>query len=803
MPAHHRRTSGAQNPPTDPDPAITSSTQRTAVPPAGDTEVSLAIGGMTCGACAALIQRRLNGIEGVEAKVNYASERARVILPPDTSMQRLVDEIEGAGYSAEPVSDLAPPDDAAEADRRVRFLGRRLLVSALLFMPLCDLSIIFWLFPAMRFSGWQWLLIVVAAPVLTWAAWPFYRAAIRGARHGSSTMDTLVSLGILSATCWSLYAMFWRDTATTPRSALFVIFHQTGGAIYLDVAAGVTTFLLAGRYFEAWSRRRTGNALRSLAEVGAKDVALVDATGREHRIPVGELAVGDRFVARPGETLATDGEVLAGQSTIDRSLMTGESLPLDVGPGDRVVGGTVSVGGRLVIRATKVGADTQLAQMLRLVEDAQNEKAAVQRLADRISGIFVPAVLVIALVTLFAWLLAGGSSEQAFSAALSVLIIACPCALGLATPTALLVATGRGASLGIFFKGYQALEASQQVDTVVLDKTGTVTLGDMAVTDAQGAPGVSRTELLRWAGALEQASEHLLARAITAAALQEIGDLPPVDEFVSLPGLGARGVIEGHAVSIGRLDLLGPHETGIPGSLAARCAEWEALGRTAVLVGRDGEVVGALAVADTVRPTAAAAVQELRALGLHCILLTGDNEATAHAVGAAIGIGDVVAGALPADKFALIRRLQSEGHAVAMVGDGVNDGPALVCADLGLAVGSGTDVAINAADLIIVRDDLRVVATAIALARQTLKTIRGNLAWAFAYNVAAIPLAACGLLNPLIAGAAMAFSSAFVVWNSARLRHFSNPGAVARPEDRRAPGIPVIPVIPGTRTVGV
>ncbi len=762
--------------PRDSDTTITTSTEDTAVPTMETTEVSLFISGMTCGACAALIQRRLNALDGVEASVNYASERARVVLPSDTSIQYLVDEIEAAGYSAEPVYNLAPPDDTAEADRRVRFLGRRLLVSALLFMPLADFSLLFWLFPAMRFPGWQWLLIVLAAPVLTWAALPFYESAIRGARHGTSTMDTLVSLGILSATSWSIYAMFWRDTAAVPRSVSFVIFHQADGAIYLDVAAGVTTFLLAGRYFEAWSRRRTGNALRSLAAVGAKDVVLVDATGHEHRIPISELTVGDRFVVRPGETIATDGEVVTGESTIDRSLMTGESLPLDVAPGDEVVGGTITVGGRLVIRATKVGTDTQLAHMLRLVEDAQNEKAAVQRLADRISGFFVPAVLVIALVTLLTWLLVGGSPEEAFSAALSVLIIACPCALGLATPTALLVATGRGASLGIFFKGYQALEASQQVDTVVLDKTGTVTQGNMTVTDVRTASGISRTALLRWAGALEQASEHLLARVITAAALEELGTLPTVDKFVSLPGLGARGVVEGHEVSVGRLHLLGLPQTEVPGSLAAQCAEWEALGRTAVLVGCDDAVVGALAVADTVRPTAPLAVQELHALGLHCILLTGDNEATGQAVGAAIGVGDVIAGALPADKVALIRHLQSEGHAVAMVGDGVNDGPALVCADLGLAVGSGTDVAINAADLIIVRDDLRVVATAIGLARQTLKTIRGNLAWAFAYNVAAIPLAACGLLNPLIAGAAMALSSAFVVWNSARLRHFSDPG---------------------------
>jgi heavy metal translocating P-type ATPase len=467
-------------------------------------------------------------------------------------------------------------------------------------------------------------------------------------------------------------------------------------------------------------------------------------------------------VVRPGETVATDGEVVFGHSAIDRSAMTGESLPVDVAPGDRVVGGTVAVGGRLVVRATKVGLDTQLAHMVRLVEDAQNEKAAVQRLADRISGVFVPAVLVVAVATLAGWLLSGGNAEHAFSAALSVLIIACPCALGLATPTALLVASGQGARRGIFFKGYQALEVSRQVDTVVLDKTGTVTEGRMAVAAVEGAPGTDRTELLRWAGALEQASEHLVARAIAGTARQELGALPPVERFVALPGLGARGTVDGHEVSVGRAELFAGSSAPAPAGWAARCAEWEALGRTAVLVGCDGAVVGAVAVADTVRPSAAAAVRELQALGLHCVLLTGDNESTARTVGVAIGVTDVVAGALPADKVAVVRRLQREGRSVAMVGDGVNDGPALACADLGLAIGSGTDVAINAADL-------RVVPAALVLARRTIKTIRGNLAWAFAYNVAAIPLAACGLLNPLIAGAAMALSSGFVVWNSSRL----------------------------------
>ena len=730
---------------------------------------------MTCGACAALIQRRLNALDGVEANVNYASERARVVRPASMTVEMLVDAIESAGYSAE-VADAAIPDEAsAEDDLRVRFLGRRLLVAALLFMPLCDLSLIFSLIPVTRFPHWQWLMVALAAPVVTWAAWPFYRAALRAARHGASTMDTLVSLGILAATGWSLYAMFWQDTTRSATPAVNVIFRHAGGAIYLDVAAGVTTFLLAGRFFEAWSRRRTGNALRSLAAVGANDVSVLDAAGSERRVPIDALVVEDRFVVRPGETVATDGEVVSGAAGLDRSVMTGESVPVDVAPGDPVIGGTVAVGGRLIVRATKVGADTQLAHMIRLVEDAQNQRAAVQRLADRIAAYFVPTVLAVSGITLAAWLLAGGSREEAFSAALSVLIIACPCALGLATPTALLVATGRGASLGIFFKGYQALEASRQVDTIVFDKTGTVTQGIMAVADLLPTSGIDRSELLRVAGAVEQASEHPAARAITELALNELGSLPVVEDFAGLPGLGARGVVDSRQITIGRLDLLGISEIEVPGELTRRCIEWEAEGQTAVFVSRDDTVIGAIGMADTIRASAAGAVQQLQqALGLHCILLTGDSELTARSVAASIGINDVVARALPTDKVDLIRRLQSEGHSVAMVGDGVNDGPALVAADLGLAVGSGTDVALNAADLIIVRDDLRVVATAVGLARRTLKTIRGNLAWAFGYNVAAIPLAACGLLNPLIAGAAMALSSAFVVWNSSRLRHFSD-----------------------------
>jgi P-type Cu+ transporter len=716
----------------------------------------------------------------VEARVNFASERATATLPAGLPVERLIAEITATGYTATVPPETGPSADGREeAEARVRSLRRRLFVSALLFMPLCDTSIAFSVAPNLRFPGWQWLMVALAAPVVTWAAWPFYRAAVRAARHGMSTMDTLVSLGIISSTLWSLYAMFWRDSSRVSQSILFMLVHRSAGAIYLDVAAGVTTFVLAGRYFEAWSRQRSGNALRALAAVGAKDVGVIDATGFERRRPVASLAVGDRFIVRPGETVATDGEVVFGQSAVDRSVLTGESQPLDVAQGDMVVGGTVSTSGRLVVRATKVGRDTQLAQMLRLVEHAQNEKAAVQRLADRVCNVFVPAVLLVALGTLAAWLLLGYQSQQAFTAALSVLVIACPCALGLATPAALYVAAGEGAQAGIFFKGYRALEASKEVDTVVLDKTGTLTEGKMKVTDIASAPGTDPSTLLRWAGALEQASEHPVAVAIAARATATLGPLPEVHSFVATPGLGAEGMVEGHRITIGR-----PSSESAPSDVATQAAAWERQGQTAVLVWCDGAVVGSLAIADTMRISAVPAVQRLQQLGLRCVLMSGDNEVTAQAVADSLGITDVVAEALPGDKVNVIRRLQAEGHSVAMVGDGVNDGPALVAADLGLAVGSGTDVAINAADLIVVRDDLRAVATAIDLSRRTLRTIHGNLIWACVYNAAAIPLAAFGLLNPLIAAAAMALSSGFVVWNSSRLR------SVATPHTRRARPVP-------------
>jgi Cu+-exporting ATPase len=762
-----------------------------------DSEVALAIGGMTCGACVARVERALNRLDGVAAQVNYATERATVTLPGDLPVQRLLDQVAAAGYTAELVGpDLhAATAGVEDLDRRVRSLRRRLFLAAALFMPLCDLSIAFSVFPILRFPGWQWLMVALAAPVVSWAAWPFYQAAVRNARHGATTMDTLVSLGILAATGWSLYAMFAIDSSAHT-SLLFGLGRGSGGGIYLDVPAGVTTFLLAGRYFEAWSKRRSGDALRALAAVAARDVAVLDAAGREQRRPVAELFVGERFVVRPGETVATDGEVISGQSALDRSVMTGESQPVDVGPGDTVLGGTVSLTGRMVVQAQKVGRETQLGQMLSLVEHAQNEKAAVQQLADRVSSVFVPTVLLLALGTLIAWRLTGHPASAAISAGLSVLIVACPCALGLATPAALLVASWAGARQGIFFKGYSALEASREIDTVVLDKTGTLTEGQMTLSDLQAVAGVDQSELMRLAGALERASEHPVARAIAAAAEHWVKALPEVDAFVALPGIGACGSVEGHEIYIGRAEARGGQIDGgqvpggqldaLPPDLSERCSEWEGLGRTVVAVRRDGAVIGALALADTVRASAAPAIGQLHALGLRCILLTGDNDTTARAVGESIGVDEVIAGALPAEKVAVIRRLQREGHCVAMVGDGVNDAPALAAADLGLAVGSGTDAAINAAEVILVRDDLCVVAAAIKLARRTLTTIKGNLAWAFLYNLAAIPVAALGLLDPLVAGAAMGLSSSFVVWNSSRLRRGTPDAALSEPRGGRS-----------------
>ena len=743
-------------------------------------EMELSIGGMTCAACAARVEKKLNAIDGVTATVNLATERATVTVPAAVPAQQLVDAVEQAGYhaemlgggageaGAEPGAAAGTGTDAA----RVADLRRRLIVALVLFIPLSDLSVLWSLFPWSRFPGWQWVLIAVAAPVVGWCAWPFHQAALRNARHLSVSMDTLVSLGITASCGWSLYAMFVLDRGQVGLSAGYLLLHASGGGIYLEVAASVTTFLLAGRVYEAKARRDAGDAMRELAAAGAQEACVLEPDGTERQVPAAELRVGQRFVVRPGERIAADGEVEFGQSAVDRSMMTGESVPADAAEGDMVAAGTVVVSGRLVVRAVKVGRDTQLAHLVALVEQAQSQKAAIQRLADRICGVFVPAVLVASGLTLAGWLLAGSPVERAFSAALAVLIIACPCALGLATPAALMVACGRGAQLGIFIKRYEALEASRAVDTVLLDKTGTVTTGGMAVTSVLTADGVGREVLLRLAGAVEQASEHPVAVAISAAARPELGALPQADRFLALPGLGARGSVDGHDVIIGREHLFAGLGLAIPADVASECRRWEQAGRTVVLAGWGGEVRGAVAVADTIKPSAAAAVAQLRGLGLRTVLLTGDSLATAQAVAAQAGTDEVIAGALPDHKVTVIRDLQAQGHRVAMVGDGVNDGPALAAADLGIALGTGTDVAISAADLIVLRDDLGAVPDAISLARATLAVIRGNLTWAFGYNIAAIPLAAAGFLNPLIAGAAMALSSAFVVANSVRLRHF-------------------------------
>ena len=728
-----------------------------------DVHVLLDIGGMTCGACSARIERKLNKLDGVAAVVNYATERASVTLNGSVSVDEVVDSVESAGYSAH-LTESSPSAELAASngtpDNNVKLLKWRLFVSLALFMPLCDGSLYFSLFPRVRFAGWEWVMLLLALPVVTWAAWPFYRAAINAARHRTTTMDTLVSIGIVSATAWSLYSMF--STSGT--------YDQV--ALYFDVAVGVTTFLLAGRYFEARAKQRSGDALRELAAVGAQVATLLDEHGVEHRVPATSLRVSDRFVVRPGETVATDGVIVNGTAAIDMSAMTGEAMPIDVEPGSSVIGGTVVANGFVTVEASRVGADTQLAQMLRLVEDAQNEKAGAQRLADRISSVFVPAVLAISLVTLGAWLATGAALPVALNAALSVLIIACPCALGLATPTAMMVASGRAAKMGIFFKDYDALEASRRIDTIVLDKTGTVTEGRMALLDCVPLGGFNRSDLLRQAGAVEQASEHLVGRAVFDAAFAELGELPAPSEFVAIPGLGASGVVEGRRVDVGRVSFLKQASVVIPDQVRTECQRLESSGQTVVVVAVDRVVVGILGLADTIRPSARQAVADFKTLGLRCVLLTGDNEPTAKAVAAEVGIDEVIANALPAQKSSLIQGLRDAGCSVAMVGDGINDAPALATADLGLAVGSGTDAALHAAAVIIMRDDLRVVGAAIALSRRTIQTIRGNLVWAFGYNLAAIPIAALGLLNPLVSGAAMAISSAFVVWNSLRLRNF-------------------------------
>ncbi|WP_442907756.1 heavy metal translocating P-type ATPase [Kineococcus sp. G2] len=736
---------------------------------------------MTCASCAARVEKKLNRMPGVEASVNYATEKARVALPEGTGVDDAIAVVEATGYTAvlpappePPAATTGPSTGPAGAqevpDPRTAALRHRVLVSAALTVPVVLLSMV----PALQFTNWQWLALTLAAPVAVWGAWPFHRAAFTNARHGAATMDTLVSLGVLAAFGWSLYALFLGDAGMAGMRMEFSLLPARGGAeeLYLEVAAAVTVFLLTGRYLEARAKRRSGEALRALLDLGAKDVAVL-RDGREERVGVDALAVGDEFVVRPGEKIATDGVVVEGSGAVDTALLTGEPVPVEVGVGDAVTGATVNAGGRLVVRATSVGAGTRLAQMARMVEDAQSGKAAVQRLADRVSGVFVPVVLLISLATLAGWLLTGHGAEAAFTAAVAVLVIACPCALGLATPTALLVGTGRGAQLGVFVKGPEALESTRRVDTVVLDKTGTITTGRMALASVHPAAGVDEVELLRLAGALEDASEHPVAAAVAAGARARGLRLPAVESFASTGGLGVSGVVDGRAVVAGRASWLeGEWAQPLPADLAAAREEAEAAGRTAVAVGWDGAARGVLVVSDTVRPTSADAVARLRGMGLRPVLLTGDNSRAAHAVAARVGIDEVIAEVLPEGKVDVVRRLQAEGRTVAVVGDGVNDAPALAAADLGVAMGTGTDVAARAADLTLVRDDLLVAVDALRLSRATLRTIRANLFWAFAYNVAAIPLAVAGLLNPLLAGLAMALSSLFVVTNSLRLRRF-------------------------------
>jgi Cu+-exporting ATPase len=733
--------------------------------------VELPITGMTCASCANRIERKLNKLDGVTASVNYATEKATVEFDASAvDPGELLAAVKAAGYDAVLPSSADRPVEQAEADPAAH-LRQRLIVSA----PLAAAAFALAMVPAFQFDRWQWLDLLLATPVILWAGWPFHKAAWANLRHGAATMDTLVSLGTLSAFGWSLYALFLGDAGQPNMKMPFTLFPEGGPAgseIYLEVGAVVTTFLLAGRYFEARAKRSAGAALSALLELGAKDVAVVDDQGNERRVPIEELRIGHRFVVRPGDKVATDGVVEEGASAVDESLLTGESVPVEKAPGDEVAGASVNAGGRLVVRATRVGADTALAQLAKLVTDAQTGKAAVQRLADRISGVFVPAVIALAFGTFGFWVGGGSSVSFAFTAAVAVLIIACPCALGLATPTALLVGTGRGAQLGVLIKGAEVLESTRQVDTIVLDKTGTVTTGRMSLVDVALAEGIERSAALRLVGALENASEHPIAQAIARAAADQTGPLPAVDGFNSREGLGVEGIVESHAIVAGRPALLADWAMYLPPELEAAKQAAESRGQTAIAAGWNGQTVAIFVVADAVKPTSADAIRELKELGLRPVLLTGDNATTANAVAREVGIDEVIAEVLPADKVDVVRRLQAEGRVVAMVGDGVNDAPALAQADLGLAIGTGTDVAIEASDLTLVAGDLRAAADAIRLSRRTLRTIKQNLGWAFGYNLAALPLAAVGLMNPLIGGAAMAASSISVVLNSLRLRRF-------------------------------
>jgi len=744
---------------------------------ASSESVNLAVEGMTCASCANRIEKNLNKLDGVDASVNFATENAAVTFDPaQVDPSQLIDAVKSAGYVAKlpEATGAENADDDSSGKDELEGWRRRLIVSTVLSIPVFLMAMI----PALQFDYWQWLSLQLATPVVLWAAWPFHHAAWQNLRHGAATMDTLISLGTLAAYIWSVVALFFLGAGETGMTmSLNLIPEQGAGTseIYFEVAAVVITFILAGRYFEVRAKRNSGAALRALLELGAKEVSVLDENGTEQLIPVADLTVGQVFVVRPGEKVATDGEVVEGHSALDRSLLTGESVPVEVGPGDEVTGATINSGGRLMVRVTRVGSDTALAQIAKLVTDAQSGKAPVQKLADRVSAVFVPVVIVLATATLGFWLAADVSTAYAFTAAVAVLIIACPCALGLATPTAILVGTGRGAQLGLLIKGPEVLESTRKVDTVVLDKTGTVTTGQMSLQGLTVADGGDRDEALRLVGALEDASEHPIAQAIARAARSGIGDLPSIEGFTNREGLGVEGVVEGHAMIVGRPALLEDWAMHLPPELeAAREAAGDE-GRTSIAAGWDGKARAIFVVADTIKETSAEAIAGLKELGMQTVLLTGDNEATAKSVASKVGIDEVIADVLPSDKADVVRDLQGSGHVVAMVGDGVNDSPALAQADLGLAIGTGTDVAIEASDLTIVSGDLRGAADAIRLSRKTLRTIKGNLFWAFAYNVVLIPVAMTGLLNPLLAGAAMAFSSVFVVGNSLRLRRFEPP----------------------------
>ncbi len=745
--------------------------------PVSERSIELEIGGMTCASCAARIEKKLNRIEGVTASVNYATEKATVSFPDSVSPAQLIERVVDTGYTAQlhaPVDTTAPQQDSplSPAAR----LRNRLLLTLALAVPIIVSAMV----PALQFRNWQWLSLSLAVPVVFWGGADFHRAAWANARHGVATMDTLISLGTLAAFGWSVYALFFGDAGMPGMRHDFSLSVERGAAasnIYFEVAAGVIVFLLAGRYFETRAKERAGSALRALLEMGAKEVSVLrpgaaGGSGAEIRVPVGELRSGEVFLVRPGEKVATDGVVVEGNSAIDMSMLTGESVPVEVAPGDHVVGATVNAGGMLTVRATRVGADTQLAQMAALVEQAQTGKAPVQRLADRVAGIFVPIVLAIAAATLIGWLVTGAPVAVAFGAAVAVLIIACPCALGLATPTALLVGTGRGAQLGVLIKGPHVLESTRRVDTVVLDKTGTVTTGTMTLAEVIAAEGTDPDELLTVAAAVEHGSEHPVARAVVAGAADRGLSPDPVRQFVGHGGKGVQGLVGERAVVIGRTELLDDWSIALPEALAEAKTEAESAGRTAIVVAWDGAARGVLVIADAVKPTSADAIADMRTLGLTPVLLTGDNAAAARAVADRVGIEEVIAEVLPSDKLDVVKRLQDQGTVVAMVGDGVNDAAALAQADMGLAMGTGTNVAIEADDITLVRGDLRTVGTAIRLSRGTLRTIKGNLFWAFGYNVAAIPLAAAGRLNPMLAGAAMALSSVFVVSNSLRLRNW-------------------------------